>query len=316
MILSSLPGFNIYEKELLHHFTSHTLSTLGSSSVQEVIGSCCAAAVNFDFLKYALLALAASHLVFLVNEHDLGMHYYLDRALCAFRQRLSSPITAREMDSLITSCVLLNTIAFAGSNDGPSASWITEGTGNLQWLTIQNGLRAIMSDAKGSLKRSSWVNVYQKDANLFRGESRKPFEDGGIDLHDVPETFKNLYGINDFSNSSNNAFYSVLALVGPLLSDDLPDIPFTQMMAVMHRFRPDFLELLQSKDPRAMLLLAHWLGLLCTVNLWWVAGRARSECFACCKYLEANGESDIRALLTFPAERCGYQLQETTVLNA
>lgn len=313
---SGLPGFDSYESELLHHFTSHTLATLGSSSVQEVVGSCLAAATNFGFLKHAVLGLAASHLLFLTNGHDLAMYYHLDRALSTFRQRLTSPVAGSEIDPLITSCVLLNTIAFSGSGHEPSASCITGRSGDLQWLTVQKGLKAIVSDAKVSLKESSWVDVYQKDASLFRGQSRTPFEDGGIGLQDVPETLRKLCGINECSTANNNPYYLVLASIGPLLTDDYLDIPFTQTMAVMHRFRPDFHELLRARDLRAMLLLAHWLGLLCTVNLWWVAGRARSECFACCNYLETKGDSAIRALLSFPAQQCGYILKEATVMCA
>ncbi|KAL8628793.1 hypothetical protein Q9189_005521 [Teloschistes chrysophthalmus] len=294
----------------------HTSSTLGSSSVKEVVGSCLAAAIELDFLKHAALGLAASHLVFLAGRHNLSMYYHIDRALYTFRRRLSSPITSREIDSLITSCVLLNAVAFSASNHGPSGSCTTEESGNLQWLTVQNGLKAILLHAKGSLNESSWVEVYKKDARSFRGQSHKPFEDNGIDLQDVSEILKNLCGIDDCSNANNNPYYSVLASLGPLLNDEHLDIPFTRTMGVMHRFRPEFHELLRAKDLRAMLLLAHWLGLLCTVNLWWVAGRARSECYACCSYLEANGDSAIRVLLSLPAQQCGYQLEEATVMCA
>lgn len=308
-----LPGMEIGERELLDHFYSHTLCTLGSSSVQEVIGSCLAAAVHFDFLRHAVLGVAASHLVFLAERRDLSMHYHFDRALLTFRQRLSFPITSCHVDAILTSCVLLNTIAFSTSNDRSRKASFLTGTGDFQWLTIQIGLKTIMSNIRGLLKGTSWVTVYKQDANSFQGDNRAPFDDDNLMIGDLPEDLRNLYGFSEGSACRQNPYYPVLRSLIPLMTLDPLDISLTQLMAVLHRFKPEFYGLVRSRDLRALLLLAHWLGLMCKVNLWWVSSRARSECAACCKYLDSSGDEAIRGFLWLPAASCGYQLEKMEV---
>ncbi len=306
-----LPDLGTDEMELLDHFHSHTLCTLGSSSVQEVIESCLAAAFQFDFLRHAILGLAASHLMFLAERQDLRMYSHLDSALLTFRQRLSSPITSHQVDAILTSCVLLNTIAFSTSNHRSSKASFLTGTGDLQWLTVQVGLKTIMSDVRGLLKGTSWATVYKKENSCFQGDSRAPFDDDSIMPVDIPDDVKTLYGINEGSTSRQNPYYLVLRSLVPLLTSDPLDTSLTQLMTVVHRFKPEFYELLRSKDLRALLLLAQWLGLMCKVNLWWVSSRARSECVACCKYLDASGDETIRRFLSLPAACCGHQLGQT-----
>lgn len=126
-----LPGLGSVDMELLNHFHCHTLCTLGSSSVQEVIESCLPTAIDCDFLRHAILGLAASHLMFLADHPDSRMHHHIDRALRTFRQRLSSPIPSYQVDAILTSCVLLNTMAFSTSDHRSSIISSLADTGNL-----------------------------------------------------------------------------------------------------------------------------------------------------------------------------------------
>ena len=303
-----LPGLKSNEIELLHHFHSQTLGTLGSSSVQEVITGCLAAALDIDFLKHAIFALAASHSMFLLERHDLSMNHHLDRALSTFRQRLSFPVTAIQVDAVLTCCVLLNTIAFCNDRHRPPGCWLFTGSVDLQWLTVQIGLKGILSNLRHILKESSWAVMYTKDANFLRGEKGASFDDDYLGPEAIPEDLKNLFGIKHDSSLCSNPYYSTLRSMVPLLADYPHSTSLTLLMAVAHRFKPDFHQLILSRDLRALLLLAYWLGLMCSVHLWWVSSRARSECVACCKYLYVSGDDTIRGLLAFPAKCCDYQL--------
>ena len=312
-----LPGLKSDEIELLHHFRSQTLGTLGSSSVQEVITGCLAAALEFDFLKHAILALAASHSMFLSERHDLSMNHHLDRALYTFRQRLSFTITATQVDAVLTCCVLLNTVAFSNCRHRPPDSWLFTGSVDLQWLTVQTGLRSILLNVRHILMESSWALLYTKKMADFLGaKTRASFDNGYLGSEAIPEDLKTLFGIKHDSSSCNNPYYSTLRSLVSLLADYPEDTSLTLLMAVVHRFKPVFYQLLLSRDLRALLLLAYWLGLMCNVHLWWVSSRARSECFACCKYLDVSGDDDIRGLLSFPAKCCDYKLGQREEQNA
>ena len=303
-----LPGLKSDEIELLHHFQSQTLGTLGSSSVQEVITGCLAAALECDFLKHAIFALAALHSMFLLERHDLSMNHHLDRALHTFRQRLSFPVTATQVDAVLTCCVLLNTIAFCNGCHRPQDSWLFTDSVDPQWLTVHIGLRSILSNVRHILKESSWAIMYTKDVNFGGDKTRVSFDDDYLGSEATPEVLKTLFGIRHDSSSCNNAYYSTLRSLVSLLADYPEGTSLTLLMAVVHRFKPVFYQLILSRDLRALLLLSYWLGLMCNVHLWWVSSRARSECFACCKYLDVSGDDIIRGLLSFPAKCCDYQL--------
>ncbi|KAL8707913.1 MAG: hypothetical protein Q9220_007133 [cf. Caloplaca sp. 1 TL-2023] len=302
-----LPGLNLEENELLHHFRSETVATLGSLSVQQAIASCVPAATEVDFLKHVMCSISASHMVHLTERHDLRSRYHLDKALFAFRQRLSYPITSSQVDAILTSCVLLNVIAFSSNPHRPQDSWLFEGTTDLHWLTVQVGLRSIVFNVRHMLRKSSWTKVYTKDAKRFRGKFRASFDIDEGRLEDMPEGFEEIFNMEQDWSTHGNAYSTALQALVPLLTVDPKTISVTQLMMVVHRFTPNFYQLLRSRDARALLLLAYWLGLMCEVHLWWVSKRARSECFACCRYLDLNGNDTVRGLLSFPAQRCGYQ---------
>ncbi|KAL8921053.1 MAG: hypothetical protein Q9208_005944 [Pyrenodesmia sp. 3 TL-2023] len=286
------------------------MATAGSSIVQEVVASCLPAALELVFLKHTICSLAASHRVSLSGCEDRTSTYHLAKSLHAFRQRLSAPIAAAQVDAVLTSCVLLNMIAFSNGHHTPHNSWLFADTPELQWLTMQAGLRSIMPNVRHLLGQSSWATVYAKDAHEFRGVFHASFDEDILGLQDVPENLKYFFRLEPDSSSIDNAYYATLHALVPLLTLAPESKSLTQLMTVVHRFTPRFYQLLRMKDLRALLLLAYWLGLMCEVQLWWASARARSECFACCRYLDMNGNDTVRDLLSFPAKRCGYEIEK------
>ena len=306
---TGLPGLTTDEAKLFHHFHAQTLPTLGSSSVQSAIECCLPAAVNFDFFRHSVCTLAASHTVFLSENRDSSINHHFDKALCTFRQRLTFPITCKDLDAILTSCVLLGMITFSTLHETPRNSQGQSDKVDLRWLTSQIGLRAILFDTRHLLGESSWASVYKQDAPHFRGEIPPILGNGDLFSEYALGDLNTLLGISPESNQGNNVYDAVLQSLIPLLSMKPSDISLTQLMAVMYRFKPEFYELLERRDLRALLLLAYWLGLMCRVDLWWVSSRARSECMTHCEYLDSCGDRSFRKLLVFPAQCCNYQLQ-------
>lgn len=306
--MNSLPGLEPDERELLHHFNCQTLATVGSSIVQEVVAGCLPAALEIGFMKHAICSFAASHKVSLSEYQDGTSSYHLGKSLLAFRQRLSAPITATQVDAVLTSCVLLNMIAFFNGDHTPQNSWLFADEADFQWLTMQAGIRSIVPNIRHLLGESSWATVYATDAHQFHGIFRASFDDDIFGFENVPDNLKRFFSIEPNTCSAENAYYTTLHALLPLLTLDAGSKSLTQLMTVVHRLTPGFYQLLRTKDVRALLLLAYWLGLMCEVHLWWVLNRARSECFACCRYLDMNSNDTVRDLLLFPAKRCGYKI--------
>lgn len=304
-----LTGLRPGEVELLQHFHLHTIGTLGSPSVQEAVSGCLAAAVDLGFLRHTIFALSKSHLMVLSERNDFAMNYHFDKALSTFRNRLSSPVEAAHVDAVITTCVLLNTIAFAKDPQTSSESWLITDEGDLQWLTLHIGLRRIMFDIGQKLKESSWRMVYAKEATQFWGKARTPFGNSRSECEEIPKDLQDFFRTGYRSRKYNTSYQSTLQSLVPLLALEPSTISLTQLMAIAHRWDQSFYQSVQAKDLHALLLLSYWLGLLCEVNVWWVSSRAVSECFACCEYLDARGDHSTRELLGFPAQRCNYLLK-------
>ena len=305
-----LPWSNAFDLQLLHHFHSHTLVTLGSPAVQMAIQTSMATAFGVEHVRHAILALSAAHMMFLSNSHRLELKhlYHCEQAFLSFRQEISAGINPREVDALFLTCVLLNTTTFSSKSYDPSKSWLFSRQSDVGWLTVQAGLRSLVFEHRKLLKQSTWRHVVEQKTETFHGDHPGPFEDERSGSKDIPPTFLHLFGIKEDSNRTNNVYHPTVRLLTLLLDTDPAKSTITQQMAFIHRIKPEFYTLLKAKDPLALLILTYWLGSMCSVQLWWVSNRARSECRACCAYLDANGDSITRGFLEFPAQCCGYKL--------
>jgi hypothetical protein len=71
---------------------------------------------------------------------------------------------------------------------------------------------------------------------------------------------------------------------------------------------PAFVDLLERHDTRALLLFAHWLALMCSIDQWWSRRRTTRECRTICEILvKQMGVEDLH-LLERPARACGHEL--------
>jgi hypothetical protein len=123
-----------------------------------------------------------------------------------------------------------------------------------------------------------------------------------------------------------NPYSTALRLLSPLFKIDCTRANIIRHIAFITAVPADFISLLQSRDPRALLILACWYGLILrTSDSWWLVRRARVECGAICVYLDRwadgrgvgvdGGQVDVerrerdkvRELMAFPAEMCGYR---------
>lgn len=111
------------------------------------------------------------------------------------------------------------------------------------------------------------------------------------------------------STVQNNPYLAPLRLLSPLCQTKCTIENLTSYFIFSSRFPDEFEALLRGKDPRALLLLAFWYGLIGVHDGWWTVKRAKIECTAICMLLEKDPDPRIRRLLSFPAHACGYELR-------
>lgn len=227
--------------------------------------------------------------------------------------KLSLPILPQDRDALWASAAMLGISVITSVQASVPECWplkITPAepeTIYLQWMDFSINKKAIWH-ATDPLRPDSIFHVLADEYREFMA----PPKTCGVD--EIPKEFVDLCGFEDWDSGSNPYFKAVSMLTylrnsrnGPRSSSEtlcssgvLPrDLRFIGLM------EPEFKALLVERDLRALLILAYWYAPL-SRGVWWMAGRARTECRAICLYLEQNcSDGLIRRLLDAVREKCG-----------
>jgi len=226
--------------------------------------------------------------------------------LAKYSQKLGGPIPKDDADAMFATTWLLNAIMFGSiETDRPSDCWpLSLNDSALQWLSIQRGIRPMMNATEPWREDS----IFKHSFEAFNDLSEK-FVDEQPGREGLPPQFADLCGITSESTVENNHYIAPLRTLIPILGIKctLENIP--RFINFTARIRPGFFELLQERDPRALLLLAYWYGIACSFDQSWSIQRAKTECTAICMFLDNTNDHRIHGLLEYPARRCGYTLK-------
>jgi len=297
------------DAELWYHFTTCTWATLADPGVTTVVKQSLALAFQYEYLKHAVLALAATHQRFLraSEPSDSLVEQHLWKAITLFRSRLTTPLNSSTMDAVLLTSHVLSTQNFFLHRLEPSGSWSPKCSDGLRWLTLLSGWRTLLLQHRSWLSTSMWAKTVQQTPSSSRImlQSTSRLEKGMLDT--IPIEWRIAFGISEEEEELNsNPYDKVLYDLAALVAREDRTRPLTHVMTFAYRLDPKLLTLLHERDPSAICIIAIWLGCLCQVDLWWVARRARLECYAACEYLETCASDAQRLLLDRTARACGY----------
>lgn len=270
---------------------------------------------------HSIMAVATTHLCRILpdnSSYKLAEAYHWQQAISLHSKEIRhSTVGLHNMDALFSTCLLSSVRSFSAEEYKPSESWLFSREPPeqaLSWLILQSGLRHLLHLTKLWLYQSIWWTTFMESH-----DDKGPFDDhrpGRVDLH--PE-LADLCEIDDTTTKETNPYHWPLRMLSPLLNLERSANSFPKYTPFMGRLLPDYINLLLKKDPRALVILAWWLALMCSVKSWWIESRVRSECIAICMFLENSSDERILRLLEFPAEACGYllrHLREQAVFEA
>lgn len=256
---------------------------------------------------HSLIATSLSHLRYLQpvkhNATRISEAYHWQQAIKLFQKEINSPVKPENMDSVLSTCMLLTVLSYTSDSHGPSASWVFSAHPRTSWLFVQGGLQPLVGHYRPSIANSIWMPVLQ-DANDFCGSEK--IQMPGRD--NIPEAFAHLCDIDDASDNENNPYHRPLRALSALLQLEFTSRNFAKFIYFLKMLSGSYGRLLEEKDPRALLILSYWFAMLCKIDQWWIQDRVRLECKAVCMYLENNDDPRIINLLRFPAEACEYKL--------
>lgn len=228
----------------------HTLATLGSIAVQDAIQKCMSTTFQLDYVKHALLALSAAHMLPLSDctSYQLSELYHSDQALLFFGQRITCSIDSSEYDAVILCGKLLNTKEISLNEYTLSKLWLLLRQSDPHWLTIHARQECLMLQCGGLLKQSSWAPIWETEAGAFHQSHPHPFRDERAGSDGIPLDFLQLFGINGNFNPQNNVYHPLLI---PMLCADTSESIFTPLLTFIHRIRPEFYRLLKIEAQRS-----------------------------------------------------------------
>ncbi|KAI1098899.1 hypothetical protein F4804DRAFT_323550 [Jackrogersella minutella] len=275
------------ELKLLHHYTTITCETLAiSSPVSEKIWRNTVPSLAFtgaDFLADALLAVSALHLRYNTpQDQELvrASHAYMASTLSEYSASLSKGINESNAEALFLTAAL---IAFQST---ASRIFSRDDSGDLKdrsdgyvlplsWFHSFQGVKAVVASSWQWLRHSGVVvpiiesqpalnlDLSGQNANFF-GHLLNGVEDEVVGMDDDPAS----------QQLTRQAYQHAVAVLDWAHKIPHTGAPLVFLATVSRRF----VELLETRRPRALAILASYFGLLkCLDGVWWLKGVSRRE---------------------------------------
>ncbi|KAK4465396.1 hypothetical protein QBC42DRAFT_195176 [Cladorrhinum samala] len=237
-----------------------------------------------------------------------------------FNALLSLPpctLTATQKDAIFIGAIILSCTSFAQVESHlPSTKlWpFVSGDNDLNWLRLCTGKKEIHKLADVTRPDSSLREVAQE----FHLSGGPPV--AGIDaeadrkaLSELPKRLVTLLGLDPYycQTPETNVYYTPAVFIGRMMPVNLVGNANSANLLVclilVSHFPQRFMQMLEEKDPRSLLLLAHYYGKIAQSGRWWMWMRATVEGRAIVEYLEVYHRGDIgglEELLEFPRRWC------------
>lgn len=257
-------------------------------------------AKKVPFLMHSMIALAACHLQ---HTSPDGRTYRMPEALHTqlasqgLRKAVVHMNNAQDMDSVLTSAMLMNSLAFC------YAGWQEDEEERMepkwQWLRIQIGLKDLIIETKPFHAESIWLPMFIATNTFIIVEPPQ---------NDLDVRLAAFCGINAASVPEDNIYLEFYECLAPLVTRT-PSLFYLRLYSdAIKGIDQRFIERLEAQDSKPMLLFAHWLALMCSMSNWWIIKRTKRECWKICRILDRRLKGDDRMLLERPAMACGYNL--------
>ncbi|KFA73874.1 hypothetical protein S40288_00922, partial [Stachybotrys chartarum IBT 40288] len=296
----------------LSRFRERTAWTMGDGRVRqqlvamfEELGKTVSLGYLFrnTYLLHAFLAVSLIHDTCLspahiTPEHRASTVFHWYQATTFFHRKLKTVAcnNQSEIDSLWVAATLVGT-ASLGYLDTSDATKVwplkDQDATDLNWLKLNEGKRAVMEI----------VHARSDTFSTMRGLIKGPLPRGNdpIEPKLLPKGMYGLLDLDDPSSPTTNPYFSSASILAQILPLEPHDNNVLSFLAFIRQEDPSLRNLLQVKDHRAMLLLAHYFAKVANHSLWWFGRRATVEGIAICLYLEHNCEDDrVLELLTAP----------------
>ncbi|WPH01150.1 Hypothetical protein R9X50_00398500 [Acrodontium crateriforme] len=323
MLNTSLPLHDTEERhvigetdlELLRKFQQRTILTIGTASTVKIYQKHMFYLISsHGFLAHVVLALVLMHDPYLSSEPFASpstkesFHIYQGTAL--FGNKLYGPVKHEEKDALWSAAAILGCITIA-SIEATCAeeSWPYRAPDptDLDWLRMSEGKKEVWRICDPLRPDSVWSEAIGYELNRHGDVPEVPQRPELDALH--PFLIK-IYDFDESAHANGDPYHTATSILTRVLGIPCNHSTILYFMSFIGHMDPAYIELLQQKDPRALLLLAWWWAKMCDYPVWWLHRRAKLECRAICLYLERDHsqEGEVIKLLQYAKVMCGLKM--------
>jgi hypothetical protein len=263
-------------------------------------------ASEYSFVLHSILRFTLMHDRYIYDPlgtpASTAEAFHAYHAAALFSDVLSAPDRSnREKDALWATSALQGACAFAAIEATcAEEAWPLKSAGitDLQWLKLSSGKRAVWQMADPMRKDSAFREIRELE-HRQRDNILAIARSGALESR-LPD-LKKLYNL-DSRNAGNCPYASAVVLIGTLMQVDCSHATALWFLSFIMEMEPDFAQLLEDKDPAALLLLSWWYAKILRYNSWWMSRRALFECQAICIYVDQvlEPQHEMRLMLEFP----------------
>lgn len=168
---------------------------------------------------------------------------------------------------------------------------------DLSWIKLDLVRDIVFTISKPADPDSHYHSYYQLLEQIGMPDGTAP-----IRPHNLSAAYYPYFNITPESTADNNPYHHVVAILSQIQSPDGSFKENLRYLSLKVEMRPEFVHLLELKDPRALLLLVIWYSKLISLPWWFVRPRAIVEGTSICMYLRKH-HSDDAVLMGFIEEQ-------------
>jgi len=289
---------------LLNHFCTATAHEFQAPEIAQVYqNDVLALGQQFPCLMHAMIALSACHMQHLgidATAYRQVELFHCNLASRGLRQAVASPINGvAKSDCILTTSMLLNALTFclADYRDEPPFDVGRREEPRWDWLRIQIGMTALIIATAPFHPESIWMWMFYRTDHFYLTDPP---------INNLGEQLRAFCGLDELENPEESPYHEVIGFLTPALEHPPAEENCLLYLRAVGAISSEFVDLLESKDVKALLVFAHWLGLMCYIRQWWCTRRVHRECWTIVDYLARTLDQASMHLLQFPAEACGY----------
>ena len=205
-----------------------------------------------------------------------------------FNYEMSQKSHVFDRDAVWMAAALMNFLVYyAVETQNPEEVWpLSSPNSDVPWLPMLKGMRTIWQIAGPDLAHSLFFKPTKDWSERCLG---LPPTKAGIE--GVSQILVEICGLDESSNAENNPYHTAAHRLSTLLNNPSAHPRSIKFLGFVNSIDAGFEDLLRRKDPRSLLLMAIWYGLV-PESAWWISLRASLERRAVCIYLVRHHADD------------------------